>query len=185
MLLNEYIIFCAYFNFWQYFVEILIDNFPDDSRWHATEPRVCLSQFSAHSQLFPTSFYTHSLYVTVLNWLFVQNILKLVKINPSQTKTWPLAPDIFTIFDQTLKTSQLQNQFIFWNLNFGGDKISSDWAGFWKILWLHYILDCADWVMSSGCHMLPIAELSVSRSWEINNFYTFENLFLVMFVLEP
>ena len=145
---------------------------------------VYLNSLHIHSFFPPVSTHTHTLcYSSKLT--FCPKHFKTCKDNPSQTKTWPLAPDIFTIFDQTLKASQLQNQFIFWNLNFAGDKISSDWAGFRKILWLHYILDCADWVMSSGCHMLPIAELSVSRSWEINNLDIFENLFLVMFVLEP
>ena len=108
--------------------KILLDNFPDDTlMWHATVPVFVYlnTRFPAHSRLFPTIFAAaHTLYVTVPNWLFVRNILRLVKINPSPTKIWPLAPDIFTIFDQThwtLKTPQLQNQFILDS----GDKISS------------------------------------------------------------
>ena len=54
---------------------------------------------SLHIHSFFPPFSKHSLYVTVLNWLFFQNVLKLVKINLSQTKTWPLAPNNFTIQD--------------------------------------------------------------------------------------
>ena len=103
------------------------------------------TRFSAHSRLFPTIFAAaHTLYVTVPNWLFVRNILRLVKINPSPTKIWPLAPDIFTIFDQThwtLKTPQLQNQFILDS----GDKISSHLSSgkycdciIFRLCWLSY-----------------------------------------------
>ena len=81
MLLNEYIIFFTFFNFWQYFVENINWQFP---RWHPlTRHRApslfisILCTFTAFSHQF---LHTHTLYVTVLNWLFVQNILKLVKI---------------------------------------------------------------------------------------------------------
>ena len=121
-----------YFFFIFHFVDniwlnvLLIDNFPDEAFWHATEPPVCLSQFSAHSQLFPTIFYTLTLcYNSKLTFCPKHFKTSKDKSEPNKDLT-PGTKHFYNIWPNVEHLKHLSPKInLSWNLDFG-DKISSE-----------------------------------------------------------